>query len=204
MCEPGRSQSPHGTAAARARKGRPARGRESISPSQGRGVGRGTRDDRNGATERRKCRRGYARRRGATRLFVGRSRGLDETHAVGAGQLKAIAKQSSGRQRRQVVRVDGQGVRAQHAGGGMDESPGQPRRGGLGRMLRIRLGMGRASSGSRLGRTSIWPSCRRRCGRARTARKPSNGSTSRRAMARRGRWASRRSRIASSSRRCGW
>jgi hypothetical protein len=52
-------------------------------------------------------------------------------------------------------------------------------------------------------RMSILPSCRRRCGRVRTARKRSNGLKSRRAMARRGRWASQRSRIASSSRRSG-
>ena len=57
---------------------------------------------------------------------------------------------------------------------------------------------GKASSGSRPGRTTIWPSCRRRCAKGRTNRKPSGGSTSRRAMARRGRWGSPRSRTASS------
>src|SRR5271154_1017069 len=60
--------------------------------------------------------------------------------------------------------------------------------------------MGKASSGSRPGRTTIWPSCRRRCARVPTNRKPSSGSTSRRAMARRGRWGFPRSKIASSNR----
>jgi hypothetical protein len=52
-------------------------------------------------------------------------------------------------------------------------------------------------------RMFIWLSCRRRCARDLTDRKPSNASISRRAMARRGRWAFQRSRIASSSRRFG-
>ena len=62
---------------------------------------------------------------------------------------------------------------------------------------------GKASSGSRRRPKTIWPSCRRRCGREPTARKPSNGSTSPRAMEERGRWAFQRSRIASSSRPSG-
>src|SRR5271167_611867 len=48
--------------------------------------------------------------------------------------------------------------------------------------------MGKASSGSRRRPKTIWPSCRRRCGRDPTARKPSNGSTSPKAMEERGRW----------------
>src|SRR5271166_6786498 len=66
VCEPGRSQSPHTTAAVCVRKGRIARGRGNINPCEGRWAGRGMRDERVEATERRECRRGYTRRRGST------------------------------------------------------------------------------------------------------------------------------------------
>src|SRR5260370_610399 len=68
------------------------------------------------------AREGYTRCR-SRRLVVGGRFGLDGTHGVGAGE---------GRQRRSLVQFDGQGVRARHAGGGLEQGPGQRRRGGRG------------------------------------------------------------------------
>src|SRR3984957_18121619 len=63
------------------------------------------------------------RRCRSPRLVVGGSFGLDGTHGVGAGER---------RQRRSLVQSDGQGVCARHAGGGLEQAPGERRRGGRG------------------------------------------------------------------------
>ena len=107
-------------------------------------------------------------------MVVGGSRGVDGAHGVGAGER---------RQRRTLVQSDGQGVRA----GDAARRPG--RRSGPTAVRRA--WMGKASSGSRRRRSSIWLSWRRRCGRASTGRSRSDGWRSRRAMAGRDRWAYR-------------
>src|SRR5271154_3797835 len=94
-----------------------------------------------------------------------------------------------------MVLIGGQGSRARYAGGGLDQGPGQQRRGGRGWAERRKV---RGSGGKLSDRTGdggadgVLPTA------GRQAR-----STSRKAMAGQGRWAFRRSKIASSNRRSG-
>ena len=133
---PGRSQSPHSTAAALSREKRGKQNR-----AEGRWVGRWKRE---GQIEARastgSARKGYTRCRSRKRpcLVVGGSFGMDGAHGVGAGQR---------RQRRTLVQFAGQGVCACHASGGLGESPGP--------MGVQRAWMVKALNGSKGGQSSI-------------------------------------------------
>ena len=179
-CEPGRRQSPHSTDAVQA-----ARGPGSKNRAEGRGAGRWRREDRTEAQT---------------------APGMPERATQGAEARCMIAGAEASVWTERMVSALVNGVKGGRWYSLMDKvyAPATLARVDKGPGQRGAAGVdGQASSGSRRRQSSIWLSCRRHCRKAGTDRRPSSGWRSRRAMAGRGRWASRRSRIASSSRRCG-
>ena len=128
--------------------------RGSKTPSEGRRAGRWMRDVGTRQEQRRQCRRAKQGAEARDWSWVEASVWTD----------RMVSALGNGVKGGKLVQFDGQGVRARDAGGGLGEGPGQRRRGGRG------WAEHRTVRGE--GRRLIWRSCRRRCGRAATARKP--------------------------------